>query len=89
MRHLRLLAPVLALLVLAGCTGPAPSAAPETFAVAKKLHDNGHPTCGFSNSWVTWVNLEQLSAWHNVPLASKANGLDGFDTVLELSLIHI
>jgi sn-glycerol 3-phosphate transport system substrate-binding protein len=26
-----------------------------------------------------------LSAWHNVPLASKANGLDGFDTKLEFN----
>jgi len=62
-----------------------PKTWPEVFDVAKKLHDNGHPTCGFSNSWVTWVNLEQLSAWHNLPLASKANGLDGFDTVLEFN----
>ncbi|MBR0791096.1 sn-glycerol-3-phosphate ABC transporter substrate-binding protein UgpB [Bradyrhizobium manausense] len=62
-----------------------PKTWPEVFEVAKKLHDNGHPTCGFSNSWVTWVNLEQLSAWHNVPLASKANGLDGFDTKLEFN----
>ncbi|MCK1339928.1 sn-glycerol-3-phosphate ABC transporter substrate-binding protein UgpB [Bradyrhizobium sp. 38] len=62
-----------------------PKTWPETFAAAKKLHDNGHPTCGFSNSWVTWVNLEQLSAWHNVPLSSKANGLDGFDTKLEFN----
>jgi sn-glycerol 3-phosphate transport system substrate-binding protein len=62
-----------------------PKTWPEVFEVAKKLHDNGHPTCGFSNSWVTWVNLEQLSAWHNAPLASKANGLDGFDTVLEFN----
>src|SRR5216683_2386387 len=38
-----------------------------------------------SSSTVTWINLEQLSAWHNVPLASKANGLDGFDTVLEFN----
>ncbi|RTE93094.1 sn-glycerol-3-phosphate ABC transporter substrate-binding protein UgpB [Bradyrhizobium sp. LVM 105] len=59
-----------------------PKTWPEVFAAAKKLHDNGHATCGFSNSWVTWVNLEQLSAWHNVPLSTKANGLDGFDTVL-------
>ena len=62
-----------------------PKTWPEVYEVAKKLHDNGHPTCGFSNSWVTWVNLEQLSAWHNVPLASKANGLDGFDTKLEFN----
>jgi sn-glycerol 3-phosphate transport system substrate-binding protein len=62
-----------------------PKTWPELFETAKKLHANGHATCGFSGSWVTWVNLEQLSAWHNVPLASKANGLDGFDTVLEFN----
>ncbi|OAF08147.1 glycerol-3-phosphate ABC transporter substrate-binding protein [Bradyrhizobium centrolobii] len=62
-----------------------PKTWPEVFDAAKKLHANGHATCGFSGSWVTWVNLEQLSAWHNVPLASKANGLDGFDTVLEFN----
>jgi len=28
------------------------------------------------------VNIEQFSAWHNVPIGTKANGLDGFDTVL-------
>ncbi|MBW8854230.1 MAG: extracellular solute-binding protein, partial [Bradyrhizobium sp.] len=58
-----------------------PKTWPETFEAAKKLKAAGHDTCGFSGSWVTWVNLEQLSALHNVPLASKANGLDGFDTV--------
>jgi sn-glycerol 3-phosphate transport system substrate-binding protein len=26
--------------------------------------------------------VEEFSAWHNVPIGSKANGLDGFDTVL-------
>ncbi|AMA54886.1 MULTISPECIES: sn-glycerol-3-phosphate ABC transporter substrate-binding protein UgpB [unclassified Bradyrhizobium] len=62
-----------------------PKTWPEVFDAAKKLKAAGHATCGFSNSWVTWVNLEQLSAWHNVPLASKANGLDGFDTVLSFN----
>ncbi len=63
---------------------------PEVFEAAKKLKANGHPECGFSNAWVTWVNLEQLSAWHNVPLASKANGMDGFDTVLAFnSPLHV
>ncbi len=62
-----------------------PKTWPQVFEDAKKLKAAGHSTCGFSNAWVTWVNLEQLSAWHNVPLASKANGLDGFDTVLEFN----
>jgi sn-glycerol 3-phosphate transport system substrate-binding protein len=59
-----------------------PKTWPEVFAAAQKLKGAGYATCGFSNAWVTWLNLEQLSAWHNVPLATKANGMDGFDTVL-------
>ena len=67
-----------------------PKTWPEVFDHAKKLKAAGHDTCGFSNAWVTWVNLEQLSAWHNVPLATKANGLDGFDTELKFnSPLHV
>lgn len=62
-----------------------PKTWPEVFDDAKKLKAAGYATCGFSTAWVTWANLEQLSSWHNVPLASKANGLDGFDTVLEFN----
>jgi sn-glycerol 3-phosphate transport system substrate-binding protein len=62
-----------------------PKTWPEVFDAAKKLKAAGYSTCGFSNAWVTWVNLEQFSAWQNVPLASKANGLDGFDAVLEFN----
>jgi sn-glycerol 3-phosphate transport system substrate-binding protein len=62
-----------------------PKTWPEVFDAAKKLKAAGYATCGFSNAWVTWVNLEQLSAWHNKPLSTKANGLDGFDTVLEFN----
>src|SRR5258707_2065884 len=62
-----------------------PKTWPEVFEDAKKLKAAGYATCGFSNAWVTWVNLEQLSAWHNVSLATKANGLDGFDTVLNFN----
>ncbi len=62
-----------------------PKTWPEVFEAAKKLKASGHPTCGFSNAWVTWVNVEQLSAWHNTSLSTKANGLDGFDTVLNFN----
>src|SRR5213080_4493029 len=59
-----------------------PKTWPEVFAAAKKLKAAGHDTCGFSNAWVSWAHIEQFSAWHNVPIGTKANGLDGFDTVL-------
>ena len=62
-----------------------PKTWPEVFDAAKKLKAAGYATCGFSTAWTTWANLEQLSAWHNVPLASKANGLDGFDTELKFN----
>ena len=62
-----------------------PKTWPEVFEAAKKLKGAGYASCGFSNAWVTWLNVEQLSAWHNVPLSTKANGLDGFDTVLNFN----
>ena len=67
-----------------------PKTWPEVFEAAKKLKGAGFNNCGFGNAWVTWANLEQLSAWHNVPLATKANGLDGFDTELKFnSPLHV
>jgi sn-glycerol 3-phosphate transport system substrate-binding protein len=67
-----------------------PKTWPEVFEAAKKLKASGNPNCGFSNAWVTWLNLEQLSAWHNVALATKANGMDGFDTVLKFNTpLHV
>ncbi|GJD51676.1 sn-glycerol-3-phosphate-binding periplasmic protein UgpB [Methylobacterium crusticola] len=65
--------------------GEAPRTWPELFAAAKALKGAGFPNCGFSNTWVTWLHLEQLSAWHNVPLATRANGMDGLDTTLEIN----
>lgn len=62
-----------------------PKTWPEVFDAAKKLKAAGYATCGFSNAWVTWLNVEQFSAWHNLPLSTKANGLDGFDTELKFN----
>ncbi|MET0428754.1 MAG: sn-glycerol-3-phosphate ABC transporter substrate-binding protein UgpB [Microvirga sp.] len=67
-----------------------PKTWPEVFAAAKKLKAAGHETCGFSNAWAPWANIEQFSAWHNVPMATKANGLDGFDTEMKFnSPLHL
>jgi sn-glycerol 3-phosphate transport system substrate-binding protein len=67
-----------------------PKTWPEVFEDAKKLKAAGYATCGFSNAWATWANVEQFSAWHNVPIGTKANGLDGFDTELKFnSPLHV
>ncbi len=38
--------------------------------------------CPFTTAWQSWVHLENLSAYHNVPFATKENGFGGTDTEL-------
>lgn len=62
----------------------------ETRAAAKKIVESGAAKCGFTFAWPTWTELENFSAIHNVPLASKANGLLGMDAELKInSDLHI
>ncbi|ABE41590.1 extracellular solute-binding protein, family 1 [Rhodopseudomonas palustris BisB5] len=58
-----------------------PGTWPDVGAAAKRLIDAGVP-CGFTTSWPSWVNVENFSAYHNLPLATRANGLGGLDAVL-------
>ena len=62
-----------------------PKTWPEAFDAAKKLKAAGWDKCGISTAWTTWANIEELSAWHNVSLSTKSNGLDGFDTELKIN----
>jgi sn-glycerol 3-phosphate transport system substrate-binding protein len=59
----------------------APKTWPEVGAAAKKLRDRGAP-CGFTTSWPSWINVENLSAFHDLPLATRANGFGGLDATL-------
>jgi sn-glycerol 3-phosphate transport system substrate-binding protein len=59
----------------------APKTWPELGAAAKKLRDRG-AVCGFTTSWPSWINVENLSAFHNLPLATRENGFTGLDAVL-------
>ena len=61
-----------------------PKTWPELFADAKKIRAAGYP-CGFTTSWLSWIQIEQFSAWHNLPHATKANGMEGTATVLEFN----
>jgi sn-glycerol 3-phosphate transport system substrate-binding protein len=62
----------------------APKTWPETFAAAQKLRAAGTP-CGLTAGWISWTQIEQFSAWHNIPLATRANGLEGADAILEFN----
>src|SRR5881396_2901047 len=59
----------------------APKTWPEVGAAAKKLRGSG-AVCGFTTAWPSWIHVENFSAYHNLPIATKANGLGGLDAVL-------
>ena len=42
----------------------------------------GGSKCPLTTAWQSWVHLENLSAYHNVPFATKENGFGGLDTEL-------
>lgn len=51
----------------------------EMDAVGNALLAAGYD-CGFTTGWQSWVQLENFSARHNVPFATKENGFAGIDT---------
>ncbi|AVT83720.1 sn-glycerol-3-phosphate ABC transporter substrate-binding protein UgpB [Rhodopseudomonas palustris] len=66
----------------AGIDPEAPPATwPDVGTMAKRLIDAG-ATCGFTTSWPSWVHIENFSAYHDLPLATRSNGLGGLDAEL-------
>ena len=41
--------------------------------------------CPMTTAWQSWIQLENLSAYHNVPFASEENGFGGLDAKLEFN----
>jgi sn-glycerol 3-phosphate transport system substrate-binding protein len=50
-------------------------------AVLDKLKAAGSK-CQLTTAWQSWIHLENLSAYHNVPFATRDNGFAGLDTEL-------
>jgi len=74
-----------------------PALAPKTWrdiqAAALKVRDSEAAPCAYTTDWQSWILVESLSAWHNEPLATRANGYGGRDARLnfngELLVRHI
>jgi sn-glycerol 3-phosphate transport system substrate-binding protein len=59
----------------------APKTWPEVGEAARKLRAAG-AVCGFTTSWPSWINVENFSAFHDLPISTRANGFGGLDAVL-------
>jgi sn-glycerol 3-phosphate transport system substrate-binding protein len=58
---------------------------PEFFEAAKKIKAAGYQG-GFTTNWISWIQIENFNAWHNLPIASNSNGMNGkLDTVLQFN----
>jgi sn-glycerol 3-phosphate transport system substrate-binding protein len=58
-----------------------PKTWPELEAAAEKLRAAGY-ACGFTVHYPSWVNVENFLAFHGLPVATSANGMDGLDAEL-------
>merc|ERR1711969_354068 len=38
---------------------------------SKKIIDSGAASCGFTTGWVSWIQTENFSAWHNQPVGTE------------------
>jgi len=67
----------------------APKTWKEVLAAAEKLKAAGHK-CPYTTSWPSWMHIENFSAWHNVPIGTKQNGMGGLDTEFRInSPLHV
>jgi sn-glycerol 3-phosphate transport system substrate-binding protein len=73
----------------AGLPPVAPKTWKEFVAAAEKLKAAGQ-NCVYTTSWPSWMHIENFSAWHNVPIGTKQNGMGGLDTVFTInSPLHV
>src|SRR3990172_8404271 len=66
-----------------------PNTPPKTWAqvrtAAQRIRATNAAPCGLSTAWPTWVQFETFGAVHDIPLATKANGFEGFDAELTIN----
>jgi sn-glycerol 3-phosphate transport system substrate-binding protein len=70
-----------------------PNKVPKTWkefsAAAEKLKASGQ-SCVYTTGWPAWMHIENFSAWHNVPIGTKENGMGGLDTEFKInSPLHV
>jgi len=61
----------------------------EFSVAAEKLKASGQ-SCVYTTSWPSWMHIENFSAWHDVPIGTKQNGMAGTDAVFTInSPLHV
>ncbi len=66
-----------------------PNTPPKTWedveSFSKKIMASGAAKCGFTTGWISWIQLENFSAWHNLPIGTNENGFGAIDSKLSFN----
>jgi sn-glycerol 3-phosphate transport system substrate-binding protein len=62
-----------------------PATWPELIDAAKKIRSTSSANCGFTTTWLAWIQLEQFGARHNIGLGTQANGREGLGAELNFA----
>ncbi len=70
-----------------------PNKAPKTWkelvAATDKMKAAGQE-CTYTSGWPSWMHIENFSAWHNVPIGTRENGMAGLDTKFTINTpLHV
>ncbi len=57
----------------------------EVWDAAKKIKASGAAPCGYTSTWLTWIDLENFAAWNDVPYGTNENGLAGSEVELKIN----
>ncbi len=62
-----------------------PATWPELIAAAQKLRGTNSAACGFTTTWLAWIQLEQLGSRHNLTVGTQSNGRGGLNSELNFN----
>ena len=62
-----------------------PATWPDVVKAAQAIKTKDAAEIPVTSSWLSWIQLEQYSALHDIPFASKSDGFEGLDAQLEIN----
>lgn len=57
----------------------------ELEAFSNQIIESGAANCGFTSRWISWIQTENFSAWHNLSIGTLENGFGGMESELSFN----
>jgi sn-glycerol 3-phosphate transport system substrate-binding protein len=57
----------------------------EVMDAARKIKSSNAAPCGFTSTWLTWIQTENFAAWNNLQYGTNENGIANLDVELKFN----